>query len=186
MSTQFITDFQIKDTPTSVDVFVQFQPSRVNYCEWHYAIDQIQNDHINHLFPAILDNFKIPWSPKLQFADFDVKLNTLQKEIMIAVTIKNTGVEPIPPIVLLGPFGTGKTYTFAAAIQNLLLEPDNSNRILLCTHSNSAADLYILEYLDPFLEKYKSRLGDKVLLRIYYRHRNINTVPAIVQKVSMS
>jgi len=34
----------------------------------------------------------------------------------------------------LGPFGTGKTYTLAQAIKQLLLQPDT--RVLVCTHSN--------------------------------------------------
>jgi hypothetical protein len=44
-------------------------------------------------------------------------------------------------MVSSGPYGTGKTFTLGKAIELLLNETDS--RILVCTHSNSAADLYI-------------------------------------------
>ena len=46
---------------------------------------------------------------------------------------------------LLGPYGTGKTFTIGAALQMLLR--DTASKILVCTHSNSAADLYIKDYV---------------------------------------
>jgi hypothetical protein len=51
-------------------------------------------------------------------------------------------------------------------------------RILVCTHSNSAADLYIREYLDPYVEK-NPRVK---MVRLYYRHRWVQTVHPSVLK----
>ena len=56
---------------------------------------------------------------------------------------------------------------------------DPTSRVLVCTHSNSAADLYIREYLHPYIEK--DNPGIK-LLRIYYKNRWVQTVHATVQK----
>lgn len=77
-----------------------------------------------------------------------------------------------------GPFGTGKTFTLAQAVRNLI--KDSTNRVLLCTHSNSAADLYINDYLDKWVEE-----GDENArpLRIYYEKRWVSTVSQAVQKV---
>ena len=47
----------------------------------------------------------------------------------------------LPPILIIGPYGTGKTFTLGRAIEQLLGAA--GNRVLVCTHSNSAADLYI-------------------------------------------
>lgn len=80
----------------------------------------------------------------------------------------------------LGPFGTGKTYTLAQAIKQTLLQ-DNT-RILVCTHSNSAADLYIKDYLHPYVED--GHIEAKPL-RIYYHKRWVSTVHSTVQKVYM-
>lgn len=74
-------------------------------------------------------------------------------------------------ILLVGPFGTGKTYTLAQAIKKLLLQPE----------SNSAADLYIKDYLHPWVEEGG---GEEVKpLRVYYYKRWVATVNGIVQKV---
>ena len=81
-------------------------------------------------------------------------------------------------LLFLGPFGTGKTYTLAQAIKQLLTVPDS--RILVCTHSNSAADIYIHDYLHPYvLSGHESARP----LRIYYHKRWVSTVHPIVQKV---
>lgn len=78
----------------------------------------------------------------------------------------------------LGPFGTGKTYTLAQAIKQTLIQ-DNT-RILVCTHSNSAADLYIKDYLHPYVEDGHTEAKP---LRIYYHKRWVSTVHSTVQKV---
>lgn len=78
----------------------------------------------------------------------------------------------------VGPFGTGKTYTLAQAIKEVLLQPNT--RVLVCTHSNSAADLYIKDYLHPYVEAGHEEARP---LRIYYHKRWVATVNQTVQKV---
>ena len=60
----------------------------------------------------------------------------------------------------------------------MMLLRQNGNKILVCTHSNSAADLYIRDYLDPFI---KANQQIK-LLRVYYKDRWVATVHKTVQK----
>lgn len=153
---------------------IQFQLNRLTYCEWHHAIDKIADYRV--IFPETFLEPSIPWTPKKQWSDaLDPRLNQKQKEAILAITAMSN--VPLPPILLIGPFGTGKTYTLASSIQQLLLQPDA--RILICTHSNSAADLYIKEYLHPWVEE-----GNKEAtpLRVYYHKRWVATVNTIVQK----
>lgn len=154
---------------------VQFQLNRTSYCEWHYAIDKIADFRV--IFPDIFLEPNIPWTPQRQWADIhDSKLNLKQKEAVVAIT---TPMDcPLPPILIIGPFGTGKTYTLAQAIKQLLLQPEA--KILICTHSNSAADLYIKDYLHPHVEAGNE---DARPLRIYYHKRWVATVNQTVQKV---
>lgn len=157
---------------------IQFQLNRLTYCEWHHAIDKIADYRV--IFPETFLEPSIPWTPKKQWSDaLDPKLNSKQKEAVLAITAMSS--VPLPPILLIGPFGTGKTYTLASSIKQLLLQPDA--RILICTHSNSAADLYIKEYLHPWVEE-----GNKEAtpLRVYYHKRWVATVNTIVQKVIFS
>ncbi|XP_055529882.1 probable helicase with zinc finger domain isoform X2 [Wyeomyia smithii] len=153
---------------------IQFQPNRLTYCEWHHAIDKIADFRI--IFPDIYLEPSIPWTPQRQWdVSLDPKLNSKQKEAVVAIT---TPIEvALPPILLIGPFGTGKTYTLAQAIKQLLLQPES--KILICTHSNSAADLYIKDYLHPWVEE---GMEDAKPLRVYYHKRWVATVNSIVQK----
>ena len=67
------------------------------------------------------------------------RLNPKQREAVRAITAPLELA--LAPVIILGPYGTGKTFTLGRAIEQLLLTGDN--RVLVCTHSNSAADLYI-------------------------------------------
>ncbi|WAR30145.1 HELZ-like protein [Mya arenaria] len=82
-----------------------------------------------------------------------------------------------PPLLIVGPFGTGKTYTIAQCTKHVLRTP--GNRVLICTHSNSEADIYIRDY---FQHIYQEGNVEAKPLRIYYQERRIETVSADVQK----
>lgn len=174
LSAQCVFDLGLTaDTDFSSDI--QFQLNRLTYCEWHHALDKIADFRI--IFPETFLEPSIPWTPKKQWSDIlDPKLNSKQKEAVLAITTP-TNV-PLPPILLIGPFGTGKTYTLASSIKQLLLQPET--RILICTHSNSAADLYIKDYLHPWVEEGNE---DAKPLRVYYHKRWVPTVITTVQKV---
>ncbi|EFA00306.1 probable helicase with zinc finger domain [Tribolium castaneum] len=161
-------------TDTDLEVQIQFQLNRVPYCEWHYTIDKIRNYKL--IFPEIYVEPNIPWSPSRQWSSsLDSRLNLKQKEAVVAIT---TPIHvKIPPILVIGPFGTGKTFTLAQAVKELI--KDESNKILLCTHSNSAADLYIKDYLDVWVE---SGIENARPMRIYYQKRWVATVSPVVQK----
>lgn len=157
---------------------IQFQLNRLTYCEWHHAIDKIVDYRI--LFPEAYIEPSIPWTPKKQWSEnLDPKLNSKQKEAVLAITaMANVG---LPPILLIGPFGTGKTFTLASSIKQLLLQPNT--RVLICTHSNSAADLYIKDYLHPWVEEGNT---EATPLRVYYHKRWVATVNSTVLKVRTS
>ncbi|KAJ1529194.1 hypothetical protein ONE63_005999 [Megalurothrips usitatus] len=153
---------------------VQFQLNRLQYCEWHKAVDSIMDYKI--LFPETFLEPDIPWSPQRQWKEIkDAKLNVKQKEAIVAITTPLS--VNLPPVLIIGPFGTGKTYTLAQAIKQLLTVPDY--RVLVCTHSNSAADIYIQDYLHPYV---LNGHGDVRPLRIYYDKRWVSTVNPTVQQ----
>ena len=116
---------------------------------------------------------EIPWSPAAQWPEqldsrLDAKLNPKQREAVIAITSPTS--LSLPPLLIIGPYGTGKTFTLGKAMESLLADESNEKKkILICTHSNSAADLYIKEYLHPYLLANKE--ANKKLLRVYYHNR---------------
>lgn len=174
LSAATVTGLGLTAETTEYTCDIQFQPSRLSYSEWHQAIDKIADFKI--IFPDTGMEPKIPWTPQRQWdSSLDARLNAKQREAIMAIT---TGINhPLPPILLIGPFGTGKTYTLAQAIKQLLHQPEA--RILICTHSNSAADLYIKDYLHPWVEE---GMEEARPLRVYYHKRWVATVHNVVQK----
>ncbi|XP_048525324.1 probable helicase with zinc finger domain [Dendroctonus ponderosae] len=166
---------QLQLTPDSdIEVQIQFQLNRIPYCEWHYILDKMPN--FKAIFPETYLEPIIPWSPSRQWSrNLDYRLNIKQKEAVVAITTPLS--ISLPPILVIGPFGTGKTFTLAQAIRNLIKDP--ANRILLCTHSNSAADLYIKDYLDKWVVAGEENARP---LRVYYQKRWVATVNSVVQK----
>ncbi|XP_036195782.1 probable helicase with zinc finger domain isoform X4 [Myotis myotis] len=134
------------DCDTQVEL--QFQLNRLPLCEMHYALDRIKDNGV--LFPDITMTPTIPWSPTRQWDEqLDPRLNAKQKEAVLAITTPLS--IQLPPVLIIGPYGTGKTFTLAQAVKHILQQQETS-RILICTHSNSAADLYIKDYLHPYVE----------------------------------
>ena len=172
-SERAVTDLRLDDDE-EVTLEVQFQLNRLPLCEMHVALDRIPS--MDLIFPDVASELNIPWNTKRQWGgDINNKLNPKQREALLAITAPSDVI--LPPILIIGPYGTGKTYTLAQGIKQILLQPDT--RILICTHSNSAADLYVKDYLHPYvLEGHKEARP----LRIYYRNRWVNTVPQEVQQ----
>lgn len=178
LSAQAVAELGLQQD-TEFEADVQFPLNRLSYCEWHHALDNIADFRI--IFPEIYVEPSIPWTPERQWAadgGQDLALNSKQREAVTAITTP-TNVA-LPPILLIGPFGTGKTFTLASSIRQVLLQPDT--KILICTHSNSAADLYIKDYLHPWVEE---GMKEAAPLRVYYHKRWVATVNTIVQKVSV-
>lgn len=157
-----------------MQVELQFQLNRQPLCEMHYALDRIRDNGI--LFPEISATPPIPWSPNRQWDELlDPRLNAKQKEAILAITTPLS--IQLPPILIIGPYGTGKTFTLAQAVKHILKQQEN--RVLICTHSNSAADLYIKDYLHPYVETGNPQARP---LRVYFRNRWVKTVHPVVHQ----
>ncbi|XP_037094135.1 probable helicase with zinc finger domain [Pollicipes pollicipes] len=158
---------------------IRFQPSRQPFCDMQEGVRLAAERAARLLFPDTRERPSIPWSPASHWRPEDDKLNIKQKEAINAMTA--AVAHPLPPVLVLGPYGTGKTFTMAHGIKHILTNQPEA-RILVCTHSNSAADLYIREYLSGYLE---AGLEAARPLRVYYRHRWLGTVHASVRQFAL-
>ncbi|KAH9515064.1 hypothetical protein Btru_019075, partial [Bulinus truncatus] len=154
-------------TGTKSVLEIQFQMDRKFFCRMHYALDSLQSTDV--LFPDI-----VKFKPSLNEVSFSMKIksNVLNEDQMTAVrhiVIDREGYTP--PFIMYGPFGTGKTETLAQATMTLLRERPNV-RILICTQSNSAADLYITKHLNVFVNKKSLKI-----LRLNAPERKVSSVP---------
>lgn len=159
---------------TQVKMYVQFLLSRLPFCEWHRAVDCLPDTGLVFPSPEFELSSRLPsflHSDKAWHLLLDVRLNPKQVE---AVTTMVAPIEIIlPPILLLGPYGTGKTFTIAQALLIMLMD-NPRNKVLLCTQSNSAADLYVKEFFDYW---YTNTNNERLKpMRIYYTRRLRHTV----------
>ncbi|KAI1732464.1 AAA domain-containing protein [Ditylenchus destructor] len=74
----------------------------------------------------------------------DFIFNKSQKEAIFTIV---NGIHGSVPYILWGPPGTGKTVTLVECVRQLLRK-SSTNRILICTSSNTAADLFALKLLE--------------------------------------
>ncbi|XP_059155156.1 probable helicase with zinc finger domain [Physella acuta] len=158
---------------------IQFQLNRLSMCEMHSAVDRLPT--LDIVFPD-LDNLpdKLELDDSvLQDSNESKRLNEKQKDavrlILAAQDLK------LPPLLIVGPFGTGKTFTMAQAAKQVLKQ--EGTRILICTHSNSAADLYIKEFLHDYVET--DDHAEARPLRVMYKFRWIQTVPEVVLEYTL-
>lgn len=92
------------------------------------------------------------------------KLNDSQRKVIKCILAPE---DVSSPLVVFGPFGTGKTFTLNQAIRELVTR--ESNRVLLCTHTNSAADIHV-KLLHEYLTEHNGLKATKPL-RIYQTKR---------------
>lgn len=118
---------------------VQFQIDPMTFRLWHQAVDTLPEEQlvVPDLPTCALPR---PWSvPPLRRGN--------RKQELAVALIAGWGPgdgKRVPPLLIYGPFGTGKTYTLAMASLEVIRRPQA--KVLICTHTNSAADIYIREY----------------------------------------
>lgn len=126
LSKHCCTDLHLKNEE-QCEMDVQFQINRLLFCEMHKAIDDLSD--LDKVLPDLKNtNFHISSQSEA------VELNEKQRAAMNFVLGETDGRSSIPPLLIYGPFGTGKTRTLAKMAQALVQDP--RKKILICTHTN--------------------------------------------------
>ncbi|NXM74268.1 HELZ2 Helicase, partial [Serilophus lunatus] len=126
---------------TSHEVEIQFQIDQLLFRQWHQAVDHLLDEKL--VLPDVA-SCSIPYSPASP-----QRGNSKQKQAISFITGQTITSRQVPPLLIYGPFGTGKTFTLAMATLEVLKQPNT--RVLICTHTNSAADIYIREYFHNYV-----------------------------------
>ncbi|XP_040889071.1 helicase with zinc finger domain 2-like isoform X2 [Toxotes jaculatrix] len=142
LSKKCCSDLKLKSNET-YRMEVQFQLNRHSFCTMHKAVDLLPDT--NRVLPD-LKNSGVPVN-NIRYENLNAKQQSAVDFIM-----GNSNVQKfVAPLLIYGPFGTGKTFTLATAARELSKQPHN--KVLICTHTNSSADLYIREHFHPFIDK---------------------------------
>lgn len=108
---------------------VQFQLNRFHFCTLHKAVDLLPD--MTRVLPQ-LEKCDVPI--RQGHCDSITALNTKQKEAFSFIVGKSSITTFVAPLLIYGPFGTGKTFTLATAARELSKEP--GNKVLICTCTN--------------------------------------------------
>ncbi|XP_068119530.1 3'-5' exoribonuclease HELZ2 [Hyperolius riggenbachi] len=159
------------ETPTKLEI--QFQLDRLIFCMYHEAVDRLRD--VTLLLPD-LTKCCVPTSQvRLLWA------NDKQHLAISYISGKVLVEQPVAPLVIYGPFGTGKTSTLAKAALEVIRA---GARVLICTHNNSAADLYIEEHFHPYVG---NGHPEATPLRVKYTKSPVNrTTPITLQYCVLS
>ncbi len=126
LSKQCCTDLKLQNGQ-QCEMEIQFQLNRLWFCKMHKAIDDLPN--LDKVLPDLKNsNFCISSQSETG------ELNEKQQAAMNFVLGVADNRCNIPPLLIYGPFGTGKTQTLAKMTQALVQQPQN--KILICTHTN--------------------------------------------------
>ncbi|XP_012972127.1 helicase with zinc finger domain 2 isoform X2 [Mesocricetus auratus] len=149
---------QPQDSPV---LEVQFQIDPLTFRIWHQAVDALPEERL--VVPDLPTcSLPEPWPTPPSFRG-----NHKQKlAVGLIAGRRPEGTKPIPPLLIYGPFGTGKTYTLAMAALEVVQQPHT--KVLICTHTNSAADIYIREYFHSYVN---SGHPEAAPLRVMYTDR---------------
>ncbi|KAK7915419.1 hypothetical protein WMY93_011180 [Mugilogobius chulae] len=121
---------------TSLEIEVQFQLNRYHFCSMHKAVDLLSDTR------RVLPDFKNCAVPVNNIQSD--KLNAKQLLAVEFITGTTENQKCVAPLLIYGPFGTGKTFTLAIAAIEVCQQPNN--KVLICTHTNSSADLYVRDH----------------------------------------
>ncbi|XP_028263043.1 helicase with zinc finger domain 2-like isoform X2 [Parambassis ranga] len=142
LSKQCCSDLGLKNKE-SYEMELQFQLNRYSFCTMHKAVDVLPDT--SRVLPD-LRNCVVPANNTTY-----EKLNAKQQSAINFITGNTSVTKSVAPLLIYGPFGTGKTFTLATAARELCKQPHN--KVLICTYTNSSADLYVREHLHPFINK---------------------------------
>ena len=152
--------YQISLAPCNLQVDVEFDLKHFYFDSLRKFITSLKNDTIIRLIPK-----QSSFAEKSANGDSLLRLDNLKNicsmdQIEALKTIVSCSPRG-PPILISGPFGTGKTYILAVAAHFLFLDNVLKNKcahILVCTHHKRSTDnfLEIFENLHKYFPLSKS------------------------------
>ncbi|KAJ8259051.1 hypothetical protein COCON_G00180630 [Conger conger] len=105
---------------------VQFQLNRLQFCMMHKAIDHLPD------VGWVLPDLKKSCVP-MHVGEYP-RLNAKQQAAIAFILGDPDLTKTVAPLLIYGPFGTGKTFTLATAAKELVRQP--GTKVLICTFTN--------------------------------------------------
>ena len=153
-------------------VYVHFEVKHYYFDLLRRSLESLSNEAIEKIMPSDDDfTFSISHAHILKPAYRTMELDECQSHALKLVMTS----QPQIPVIIPGPFGTGKTRVLAVAAYNFVETAkvsDSIARVLVCCHHQASADTYVESYFGDMLTN-KFRPWDGVELvrltrKVYY------------------
>ena len=165
----------VKPGPSDFNVHVSFKLKHSYFNNLKKSLDRLRPDIVQRLTPSY-QSFQSHQPDLLMgthsmYKPYEKLCSSDQLRALKTISLcPSSG----PPVLIAGPFGTGKTRVLAVAVQFLFERPTSSCvRVLVCTQQRVSAD----NFLETFLSLQQTRnvgFADAFLLREYgYRSPNL-------------
>lgn len=152
-------------------VDVQTVVDRLNYCNWHLAVDAYKN-HISNVYKPLKNINNLDFFSQLpeEFSKESLKKITINN-IIDPLRSENQDETTLSSLCIMGSYGSGKKFLIAHVIRMLA---QLRFRILLCTSSNTVADYYIRQYFHVW---YNEQRNENIKpIRIYDKRYPLEAV----------
>lgn len=137
-----------KSSFTSSPIEVHFKLKYVYFLWLKQAVDKLPDNVIARILPKRESFIPVEQLRSASFEQYSEFCSTDQMEALkVIASCPASG----PPVLIAGPFGTGKTRVLALAAHYFLqqsIERDSPLRILVCTQQQTSADAYLQMYRD--------------------------------------
>ena len=175
----------VKPGPSDFNVHVSFKLKHSYFINLKKSLDRLPSDIIQRLTPNCQSfyshqpNSLMATHPR--YKPYEELCSPDQLKALKTITLcPSSG----PPVLIAGPFGTGKTRVLAVAVQFLFEQPTSPFvRVLVCTQQRVSAD----NFLETFLNLQQRRnvgFADAFLLRDYgFQNPNLKRYYRNVQNI---
>ena len=148
----------------SCQVSVQFEVKHSYFDTLHKAVINIPQTMINKLFPSKEDLCK-PLETGVRRINSNCQVKALSIDEFGQLKALEVILQSPPnlPIIISGPFGSGKTRVLARATYEFVkdgLHQQQCTRILICAHHYNTVETYVSNYLGP---AFQGRRGIKII-----------------------
>ena len=160
----FQTLLKLSQDGECISIAFEFSEDFTHLAKCHAAVESFKSSKLDYLlFPSnqVYYPSTKSFTCKSPLEKCDTDLNPQQQSAIKAILLS----ESVLPVVIAGPFGTGKTFLLSQAAE-YLVKHTNHYRILICTLTNSAANVY----LEHFYKRIPSDRDCKIL-RLVYKQR---------------
>ena len=143
-------------------VSVRFELKHSYFDSLHRSLNQLRLEVISRILPEEEDFSKIGIQSVLIPRQYKTALELSPDQVHALQTIVSCPPKG-PPVLIAGPFGTGKTRILATAAHYFLQQGRRPVRVLVCTQQQVSADTFLQCYLDlmmpPLRDVYIVRLS---------------------------